>query len=117
MRTDRSSRFRRRFLAFCAATLFAVVLWLLAVLAVGVLVRPASQLFPEPFQQPLGGIVLWPANGNPANAGAWHTLVQIALLVVLATLVAAGIDRLQRALRRSPRRGPAAARNKAANTK
>jgi len=108
MRTDRSSRLRRRFPAFCGATVLAVVLWLLAVLAVHVIVRPAPQLFP----QRVRGVVLWPANGNPANAGAWHTLVQVMLLVALVTLVAAGLDGLRRALRRRRRAEPEVARNK-----
>ena len=109
MRTDRSSRLRRRFLSFCGATVLAVVLWLLAVLAVHVIVRPAPQLFP---QRVRGVVVLWPANGNPANAGAWHTLVQVTLLVALVTLVAAGLDGLRRALRRRRRAEPEVARNK-----
>lgn len=87
--------------------MLVVVLWLLAVLAVGVFVRPAPQLFPPRVR----GVVLWPRNGNPVNVGAWHTVVQILVLIALATLVAAGLDRLRRAFRRRRRAEPEVARN------
>jgi len=77
------------------------------VLAVIVVVRPAPQLFPPAVR----GVVLWPRNGNPANVGAWHTVVQIVVLVALATLAVAGLDRLRRALRRTRRADPGAARH------
>ncbi|MGH8979553.1 MAG: hypothetical protein ACRDWE_00825 [Acidimicrobiales bacterium] len=108
MRSEKWAHLHRRHLrAFCGATVLVVVLWLLAVLAVGVVVRPAPQLFPPR----VSGVVLWPRNGNPVDLGAWHTMVQVLVLVALGTIVVAGVDRLRRARRRARHARPAAARH------
>jgi hypothetical protein len=41
--------------------------------------------------------------GTPADLSAWHTVVQCLILVALAALVVAGLDRLRRKSRRSRR--------------
>jgi uncharacterized protein HemY len=108
MRTDRpSSPVRKRLRAICGATIVVVLLWLLAVLAVNVFVRPAPQLFP----QRLRGVVLWRTGVNPVDVSAWHTVLQVVILIALATLVVAGLDRLRRALRRTRRAEPKVARD------
>jgi hypothetical protein len=112
---------RRRSRAFVGATTVVAALWLLAVLAVDVLASP-STLADRDLHVPKG-VVRLPAGvlkesgpkggarivffrnpgGPPTDLAAWHTVVQCLILVTLAALVVAGLDRLRRKSRRSRR--------------
>jgi hypothetical protein len=111
--------FRRRARAFVGATAVVAALWLLAVLAVNVsssssalgdrdhhlpkgMVRLAGGVLKETGRK--GGVrlvLLHNTGGTPADLSAWHTVVQCLILVTLAALVVAGLDRLRRKTRRS----------------
>jgi hypothetical protein len=112
---------RRRARAFVGATAVVAALWLLAVLAVNVfssssalgdrdhhlskgMVRLAGGVLKETGRK--GGVrlvLLHNTGGTPADLSAWHTVVQCLILVTLAALVVAGLDRLRRKARQSRR--------------
>jgi hypothetical protein len=48
-------------------------------------------------------VLLHNSGGTPADLTAWHTVVQCLILITLAALVVAGLDRLRRKIRRSRR--------------
>ena len=112
---------RKRVRAFVGATATVAVLWLLAVIAVKVFASSSRlgdrNLFPpkEAVRLP-GGVLrevgpkgglryasLHNIGGTPVDLTAWHTVVQCLILVTLAALVVAGLDRLRRKMRRRQR--------------
>ncbi len=120
MRTDTwQLLLRKRVGAFVGATATVAVLWVLAVIAVRAF-APSSTLgdrnSPSPKGAvrlpggvlrevgPKGGLRFAPPHnigGTPVDLTAWHTVMQCLILVTLATLVVAGLDRLRRKVRRS----------------
>jgi hypothetical protein len=112
---------RRRARAFAGATTVVVALWLLAVLAVNVLASSSGigdrdHPLPKGLVRLPGGVLketgrkggvrlvlLHNTGGTPVDLTAWHTVVQCLILVTLAALVVAGLDRLRRKMRRSQR--------------
>ena len=109
------SLLREPVLAFVGATATVAVLWLVAVLAVNVLASPPADRTLSRSKE----VVLLPGGtrgeirpkgvprlsslhsigGNPVDLTAWHTIVQCMILVALAALVVASIDRIRRKTR------------------
>ena len=112
---------RKRVRAFVGATAVVAVLWLLAVLAVNVFASSSAlgdhnRHLPKGVVRLPGGVLkeigpkgglrfvsLHNTGGTPVDLTAWHTVVQCLILVTLAALVVAGLDRLRRKIRRSQR--------------
>jgi hypothetical protein len=111
---------RKRVRAFVGATATVAVLWLLAVIAVNVLASSPAlgdrRHSPKGVARLPGGVpkgvgpkggsrfvTLHNIGGAPVNLTAWHTVVQCLILVTLAALVVAGLDRLRRKMRKSQR--------------
>lgn len=108
---------RRRVRAFIGATAVVGLLWLLAVLAVNafassppvadrhVHLSQGAVRFPIGVVRgaaPQGGVrpvFFHNPGGSPVDLRAWHTAAQCLILVTLAALVAAGLDRLRRKAR------------------
>jgi hypothetical protein len=108
------SLLRKRLSAFFGATVVVVALWLVTVVSVNVF-APSSPLdererhLPKGVVRLRGGalrltgpkgrvrvVSLHDTGGNPLNFTAWHTVVQCLILITLAALVVAGLDRLRR---------------------
>ena len=109
---------RKRVRAFLGATVVTVALWLVAVLSVNLFAASPSfgdrggrlvkgvERFPRgPSPHKNGPVVVFLHNtgGNPSNFTAWHTVVQVLILITLAALVIAGLDQLRRKNRRRRR--------------
>jgi hypothetical protein len=122
MRTETlQSLLRKRVRAFVGATAVVAVLWLLAVLAVKVFASSSPlgdggpHLPKGAVRLPGGGLrvaerkggvrltLLHHTGGTPVDLTAWHTVVQCLILVTLAALIVAGLDRLRRKMHRSQR--------------
>jgi hypothetical protein len=122
MRTETlQSVLRKRVHAFVGATAVVAVLWLLAVLAVNAFgssppLGDREGLLPKGVARLPGGllreaqrnggvrlVLLHDTGGTPSDFMAWHTVVQCLILVTLAALVVAGLDRLRRKMRKSQR--------------
>jgi hypothetical protein len=112
------SPLRRRLSAFLGATVIVLVLWLVAVLSVNVFassprladrdrrfVIGVERLLPAASLHKNGPAVVFLHNSgaNPIDLTAWHTVVQILILITLAALVVSGLDRLRRENRRRRR--------------
>jgi hypothetical protein len=112
---------RRRGRALLGATAVVAALWFLAVLAAdvfassstlgdrnhhlpkGVVRLPAGVLKETVRKGVVRFVLLHNSGGTPADLTAWHTVVQCLILITLAALVVAGLDRLRRKIRRSRR--------------
>jgi Trk-type K+ transport system membrane component len=121
MSTKRLVVLRRRVLAFIGATFVVVALWLITVLAVDLFAQSSllgvragrfvkvvggvKQLVLPGTAHRHGPIVVFlrRAGGNPSDFSAWHTVVQVLILIALAALAVAGLDRLRRTGRRRRR--------------
>ena len=120
MRTETLSLLlRRRARAFVGAMAVVVALWLLAVLAVNVFASSSAigdrEHHLSKMRLPVGVLkdtgrkggvqlsLLHNAGGTPFDLSAWHTVLQCLILVTVAALVVAGLDRLRRKMRRSQR--------------
>jgi hypothetical protein len=112
---------RTRIRAFVGATAVVAALWLLAVVAVNVFASSSAlqgpgHHVPKGVVRVPGGVLkatrgnggvplvlLHNTGGAPTDLSAWHTVVQCLILVTLAAVVVAGLDRLRRRSRRSRR--------------
>jgi hypothetical protein len=112
---------RRRARAFVGATAVVAALWFLAVLAINLFASSSAlgdqdHHLPKGVVRLAGGVLketrrnggvrlvlLHNTGGTPVDLSAWHTVVQCLILVTLAALVVAGLDRLRRKMRRSQR--------------
>jgi predicted short-subunit dehydrogenase-like oxidoreductase (DUF2520 family) len=112
---------RRRARAFVGATAVVAALWFLAVLALNLFASSSAlgdqdHHLPKGVVRLAGGVLketrrnggvrlvlLHNTGGTPVDLSAWHTVVQCLILVTLAALVVAGLDRLRRKMRRSQR--------------
>jgi hypothetical protein len=114
------SLLRTRARAFGGVTAVVALFWLLAVLAVNTFASaPVGDLdrhLPKGVGRLPGGelketgrlggvrhVLLHKVGGGPVDVTAWHTVAQCLILVTLAALVVAGLDRLWHKSRRSRR--------------
>lgn len=110
---------RRRVSAFVGATVVVVVLWLVTVVSVnifgssptlddrdgrfvkGVAVRVPPGTAPNKHEPVV--VFLHNTGGNQSDFTAWHTVVQVLILVTLAALVVAAFDQVRRKNRKRRR--------------